>query len=72
MEVLEYRVLRRTFGTKRVEGREGWKTLHNEKRHYIYFSSDVIRVIKQEGFESGEYVAWDRRKMHTKLRKKLE
>jgi hypothetical protein len=43
--VFENKVLGRIFGPKREEVEEGWRRLHNEKRHNIYASTDIIRVI---------------------------
>jgi hypothetical protein len=39
-------VLRRTFGPKRDEIIKGWRKLHNEQLHNLYFSPNTIRMIK--------------------------
>jgi hypothetical protein len=44
--VFENRVLRRIFGPKRDEVTGGWRKLHNEELHNLYFSPSIIRVIK--------------------------
>jgi len=44
--VFENRVLRRIFGPKRDEVTGKWRKLHNEKIHYLYFSRNIVRVIK--------------------------
>jgi hypothetical protein len=44
--VFENRVLRRTFGPKRDEVRGDWRKLHNEELHNLYFSPNIIRMIK--------------------------
>jgi hypothetical protein len=44
--VFENRVLRRIFGPKRDEVTGGWRKLHNEELHNLYFSSSIIRMIK--------------------------
>jgi hypothetical protein len=44
--VFENRVLRRIFGPKRDEVTGGWRKLHNEELHGLYFSPSIIRVIK--------------------------
>jgi hypothetical protein len=44
--VFDNRVLRRIFGTRRVEGAGGWKRLHNEELLNLYASPDISRVIK--------------------------
>jgi hypothetical protein len=44
--VFENRVLRRIFGPKRDEETGGWRKLHNEELHNLYFSPSIIRMIK--------------------------
>jgi hypothetical protein len=44
--VSENRVLRRIFGPKRDEVTEGWRKLHNAELHNIYFSPNLIRMVK--------------------------
>jgi hypothetical protein len=44
--VFENRVLRRMFGSKRDEVIGGWRKLHNEELHNLYFSTSLIRMIK--------------------------
>jgi hypothetical protein len=39
-------VLRRIFGLKRDKVRGGWRKLHNEELHSLYFSPSIIRIIK--------------------------
>jgi hypothetical protein len=39
-------VLRRIFGPKRDEMVGGWRKLHNEELHNLYFPPDMIRLIK--------------------------
>jgi hypothetical protein len=46
LRVFEDRVLRRIFGPKRDEITREWGKLHNEELHNIYFSANIIRVIK--------------------------
>ena len=43
-----YRIgfLRRILGHKREEVREEWIKLHNEKLNDLYFSPNIVRVIK--------------------------
>ena len=45
LRVLENRILRRIFGPKRDENGE-WRRLHNEDRHSLYSSPNIVRVIK--------------------------
>jgi hypothetical protein len=44
--MFENRVLRKIFGPKRKEVAGGGKRLHNEELHKLYFSPNIIRVIK--------------------------
>jgi hypothetical protein len=44
--VFENRVLRGTFGTKRVEVTGGRRKLSNEKLRNLYSSPSIIRMIK--------------------------
>jgi hypothetical protein len=51
-------VLRRIFGPKRVEVIGGWRKLHNEEVHNLYFLPSIIRMIKSRrmrwvGHEAG-------------------
>jgi hypothetical protein len=38
------RVLRRIFRPEREEVAGGWRRLHNEERHNLYASPDIIRM----------------------------
>jgi hypothetical protein len=44
--VFENKVLRRIFGPKRDEVTMAWRKLHNEELNYLYFSPNIVRVIK--------------------------
>jgi hypothetical protein len=44
--VFENRVLRRIFGPKRDEVTGGWRELHNEELHNLYFSPNIIRMTR--------------------------
>jgi len=44
--VFENRVLRRIFGPKRDKVAGEWRKLHNEEFNDLYFSPNVIQVIK--------------------------
>jgi hypothetical protein len=44
--VFENRVLRRVFGPKRDEVIGGWIRLHNEELHNLYYSPNIIRIMK--------------------------
>jgi hypothetical protein len=44
--VFENRVLWRIFGSKRDEVSGGWRKLHDEELHNLYFSPSIFRMIK--------------------------
>ena len=46
LRVFEKRVLRRVFGPKMDEVRVEWRKLHNEELNYMYFSPNIVRVVK--------------------------
>jgi hypothetical protein len=46
LRMFENRVLRRIFGSKRVEETGGWRKLHNEDLYNLHFSQSIIRMIK--------------------------
>jgi hypothetical protein len=45
LRIYETRVLRTIFGPKRQEDRS-WRKLHNDELHSLYFSPNIVRVIK--------------------------
>jgi hypothetical protein len=46
LRVFENRVLRRIFGLKRNEVTKEWRKLHNEELNDLYFSRNILPVIK--------------------------
>jgi hypothetical protein len=46
LRVFESRVLRRIFGPKRNEVTGEWRNLHHEGIHDLYYSPNIVRVIK--------------------------
>jgi hypothetical protein len=50
-------VLRRLFGPKRVEVTRDWRKLHNEELHNLYFSPNIIRMIKSRRMRWAGHVA---------------
>ena len=48
LRVGENRVLRKIFGSKKDEGTEGWRKIHNEKLNDLYCSPNSIRVMKSK------------------------
>jgi hypothetical protein len=61
MRVSENRVLR-IFGPKRDELPGGWKKLHNEESHNLYFSPRIIRMIMTRWVKLAGYVAQMKRR----------
>jgi hypothetical protein len=61
LRVLENRVLRRIFGPKRDEVTGGWRKLHNEELHGLYYSSSIVRVINARRMRwAGQWRTWGR------------
>jgi hypothetical protein len=50
-------VLRRIFGPKIDEVTGGWRKLHNEELHNLYFSSSIIRMIESRRMSWAGHVA---------------
>jgi len=46
LRVFEDRVLRRIFGPKRDEVRGKWRKLHSDELNDLYFSPNIVRMIK--------------------------
>jgi hypothetical protein len=54
---MEYRDLRRIFGTKRDGVIGGWRKLHNDELHNLYSSPSIIRIIKSRSIRWAGHVA---------------
>jgi hypothetical protein len=63
--VFENRVLRTRFGPKRDEVMGGWRKLHNEELHDLYFLPSIIRSMKSRRRMGARYVAGIREKRST-------
>jgi hypothetical protein len=71
--MFENRVLRRIFGPKREKRTGGWRKLHNEKLHNLYYSPSIIRMIKSRRMRWAGYVArMEKRNAYTILVGKLK
>jgi hypothetical protein len=57
LRVFENRVLRRIFGPKRANVTEEWRKLHNEELNNLYFSPNIVRVIKSRRIRWTGHVA---------------
>jgi hypothetical protein len=55
--VFENRVLRRIFGTRRVEVTGEWRKLHNEELSDVYCSPNIVRVTKLRRMRWAGHVA---------------
>ena len=51
--MFENKVLRRIFGPKRDEVTREWRKLHSEELNDLYFSLNIVRVIKSRMREAG-------------------
>jgi hypothetical protein len=56
LRVFENRVLRRIFGLKSDED-GSWRKLSNDELHSLYFSPNIVRVIKSRRMRWAGYVA---------------
>jgi hypothetical protein len=56
LRVFENRVLRRIFGPEREED-GSWRKLHNDELHYLYYSANIVRVIKSRRMTWAGHVA---------------
>ena len=50
-------MLRRIFGPKRDKVTGKWINIHNEELNYLYFSSNIVRVIKSRRMRWAVHVA---------------
>jgi hypothetical protein len=57
LRVFENRVLRRIFGLKTDEMMGGWKNIHNQELHNLYFLPNIIRMIKSRRMRWTGHVA---------------
>ena len=55
--MFENMVLRRIFGPRRDEVTGEWRRLHNEELNDLYFSPNIVRVIKSRRIRWAGYVA---------------
>jgi hypothetical protein len=66
--IFENRVFRRIFGPKREED-ESWRKLHNNELHSLYFSPNIVSVIKARRLRLAGNVAhvWEGRGVYRVL-----
>ena len=74
LRVFENRALRRIFGPKREEVIGEWRKLYNKELNDLYFSSNIVQVIKSGRMRWVGHVAYngERRGVHRVLVGKLE
>jgi hypothetical protein len=58
LKVFEKRMLRRIFEPKSDKIIEGCRKLHNEERHNLYYSPNIIRLIKPRRIQLAGHVAY--------------
>ena len=56
LRVFENGVLRRIFEPKRDKVKRQWRKLHNEELNDLYFSRNIVRVIKSRRMRWAEHV----------------
>jgi hypothetical protein len=57
LRVFENKMLRRVFGPKRDEATGEWRKLHNKELFALYYSPNIIRVIKSRRLRWAGHVA---------------
>ena len=57
LRVFDNMVLRRIFGPRRDEVTGKWRRLHNEELNDLYFSPNIVRVIKSRRMRWAGHVA---------------
>jgi hypothetical protein len=57
LRLFENRVLRRIFGPERDEVTGDWRKLHNEELNDLYYSLNIVRVIKSRRMRWAGHVA---------------
>ena len=72
--MFENRVLMRIFGPKRDEVKGEWRKLHNEELNDLYYSPNIVSVVKSRRMRGAGHVACmvERRDVYRVLVGKLE
>jgi hypothetical protein len=57
LTIFENRVMMKIFGLKRDEMVRGWRKLHNEELHILYFSLNITTLIESTRIRSAGHAA---------------
>jgi hypothetical protein len=57
LRVFQNRLLRRIFGSKRYGVMTGWRKLYNEELRSLFFSPNIIRIMKSSRIRLAGHVA---------------
>jgi len=55
--MLQIKMLKKIFGRKREYVRAGWKKLHNEELHKLYYTPNISKLTKYRRMSFAAYVA---------------
>jgi hypothetical protein len=57
LRAFENRMLRKIFGSRKVDVTGGWRKLHNEQLHNVYYSPNVMGKINSWRMQWKRHVA---------------